>query len=427
MSKSIMIVICDFLLLSLLSLANFDSPQSEDAAMKVKEESMRQQAFADSQMLDLLKMSLDSERDRRMEINADVSKLAKVAEENKNLAERQKKILDARERELKQLAKTKSDLEKERIKILSQSRDLESRVESTEKRNQRLQEEIMSASARLEKSAQERLTLEKRLGDMKQMDSSTKQKLEAVQTELRLNKEYLEKLKVEGEALKSENRAIETEKRALATQLEVATTKTQIYEENIKRYQTLVDIEKNEKEKIREHAETLAVGVGELATQQEKLTQNVRDLRPQTSSEIFENIKSRFVNVIFAYTKKRHLRKIGIHNRVAGNPRKNRRRNMARHKLGRHRNRARSQSPTVFGSRNPFNFRARQSLQIPALRNLFDSRRPAPARASSAFGLRRKGKNRASETTGKFLHVFGLRRNQSVEILLRANTLPRRF
>lgn len=128
---------------------------------------------------------------------------------------------------------------------------------------------------------------------MKQMDSSTKQKLEAVQTELRLNKEYLEKLKVEGEALKSENRAIETEKRALATQLEVATTKTQIYEENIKRYQTLVDIEKNEKEKIREHAETLAVGVGELATQQEKLTQNVRDLRPQTSSEIFENIKSR--------------------------------------------------------------------------------------------------------------------------------------
>lgn len=144
MSKSIMIVICDFLLLSLLSLANFDSPQSEDAAMKVKEESMRQQAFADSQMLDLLKMSLDSERDRRMEINADVSKLAKVAEENKNLAERQKKILDARERELKQLAKTKSDLEKERIKILSQSRDLESRVESTEKRNQRLQEEIMS-------------------------------------------------------------------------------------------------------------------------------------------------------------------------------------------------------------------------------------------------------------------------------------------
>ena len=83
MSKSIMIVICDFLLLSLLSLANFDSPQSEDAAMKVKEESMRQQAFADSQMLDLLNMSIDSERDRGMEINAVVSKLAKVAEKIK--------------------------------------------------------------------------------------------------------------------------------------------------------------------------------------------------------------------------------------------------------------------------------------------------------------------------------------------------------
>ena len=32
MNKSVLIVICDFLLLSLLSLANFDNIQTEDAA-----------------------------------------------------------------------------------------------------------------------------------------------------------------------------------------------------------------------------------------------------------------------------------------------------------------------------------------------------------------------------------------------------------
>ena len=115
MSKSIMIVICDFLLLSLLSLANFDSPPSEDATLKaqqeIAEQQRSQQAFADSQMLDLLKMSLDSERDKRQSLDSDISKLAQTAEEHKKLAERQRKILESRELELERLAKTKAELE----------------------------------------------------------------------------------------------------------------------------------------------------------------------------------------------------------------------------------------------------------------------------------------------------------------------------
>ena len=307
MSKSIMIVICDFLLLSLLSLANFDSPPSEDATLKaqqeIAEQQRSQQAFADSQMLDLLKMSLDSERDKRQSLDSDISKLAQTAEEHKKLAERQRKILESRELELERLAKTKAELEGERERILNKSRELQSRVDSAEKRNEKLQNEIVSAGERLEKSARERLELERKLGDMRQADSSSKQKLEAAQEELRRSRQKLEELRVEGESLKSENRAIENEKRALATRLEIASAKTQIYEENIKRYRALVDIEKTEKEKIREHAETLAVGVGELAAQQKNLSETVRDLRPKTSSEIFQSVKNRFATVVFDYTR----------------------------------------------------------------------------------------------------------------------------
>ena len=298
-----MIVICDFLLLSLLSLANFDKPKVEDKQEAEKKQALEQQSFADSQMLDLLKMSLDSERDRRIAMDSDVAKLEKIAEENKKLAERQKKILDARENELKLLAKTKSDLETEREQILKKSGELQSRVSQAEKRNIRLQEEIISASAKLEKSASERIALEKKIGDMKEIDSASRIKLEAVQNELRQNKERLEQLRTESESLKSENKAIEAEKQALATRLEVASTKTQIYEENIKRYQALVDIEKTEKAKIREHAETLAVGVNQLAEQQQKLNNNVKDLRPKTSSEVFELVKAKFIKIIFAYTR----------------------------------------------------------------------------------------------------------------------------
>ncbi len=299
-----MIVICDFLLLSLLSLANFDSPASENKAEKEKKIAEQTQSFADSQMLDLLKMSLDSERDRRLAIDANVAKLTQVAEENKKIAEQHKKILDARNRELKSLAKTKLDLENERALILKKSGELQTRVTTAEKRNVKLQEEILSASAKLEKSASERIALEKKIGDMREIDSASRIKLEFAQTELRKNQERLAQLQVESESLKNENRAIENEKRALATRLEVASTKTQIYEENIKRYQALIDIEKSEKEKIREHAETLAVGVGELAARQEKIGQTVEELRPKTSSEVFEEVKSKFLKVIFAHSRK---------------------------------------------------------------------------------------------------------------------------
>ncbi len=309
MSKSIMIVICDFLLLSLISLANFDSPPSGAAAEQLElQAAAEQRNFADSQMLELLKMSLDAERDRRESLDSDVSKLAKAAEENKSLAESRKKSLDERERELAEIAKArdelaraKAELERERAAILKKSGELQSRAESSEKRNEKLKNEIIAAGEKLEKSARERIDLERRLGDVKQSDSAARQKLESVQLELKQSRENLERLAAEGDALKSENRAIEAEKQALATRLEVASAKEQIYRENIKRYETLVNIEKNEKEKIREHAETLAVGVGELAAQQEKMTRSVGELRPKTSSEIFAGIKPRLATATLTY------------------------------------------------------------------------------------------------------------------------------
>ena len=302
MSKSIMIVICDFLLLSLLSLANFEKP-AEDP-LKKPDEALIQQNFADSQMLDLLKMSLDNEREKRLALSSDLQKISQAAEANRVQAEEQKRVIAAREKELKSMAQTKLELEKERAKILEQSQALQVRVKASEERNAALQQEIISAAAKLDKSAQERLALEKELGNMREVDSTTKLKLMSVQEELKQNKEHLERLRAESESLKNENKAIEIEKQALSTKLEVATTKTKIYEENIKRYETLVDIEKTEKEKIREHAENLAAGVSELASSQKEITKEVRELRPQTSSEIFAKLKQKFISVKFEYTKR---------------------------------------------------------------------------------------------------------------------------
>ncbi len=311
MSKSILIVICDFLVLSLISLVNFEDMPSATQEDKQKEEAIVVKSFADAQMVDLLKMSLDSEREKREALKSDVEKLSQAAKESLEQSDKQQKIIAAREKQLEEMRLTKESVEREKLTILQKSKELEKRVSASETRNAALQREILSASEKLEKSAQERIDLQKKLGDMRETDVAARMKLESVQAELKQNKENLERLRKESESLKLENKAIEAEKRALATQLEVASTKTQIYEENLKRAQALVDIEKTEKTKILVHADKLAAGVNELAssqkqmaTSQKEITKQVKDLRPQTPSEIFSKIKSSLVNITFTHTRK---------------------------------------------------------------------------------------------------------------------------
>jgi len=296
MNKSILIVMCDFLLLSFLSLATF-----ENNSVKEPDPVVESQTFADSQLVDLLKMSLDKEREQRTDLSDKVEKYAQTAESIRQQSEEQKRILQERESQVKDLEQSKAALKSEMDSIQSKSVDLEQKVKASEEKNLALQSEILKTVDSLKQTSTERESLEQELSHMKQSDSTLKSRLEVVQDELKSNKEYLDKLKVESDRLKNENHAMELEKKTLATQLEVAAVKTQIYEENLKKAETLVLQEKTEKEQIQKHAEALAVGVGDLAVTQEKISKDVQQLRPLTASEIFEKVKFNALDIQIEY------------------------------------------------------------------------------------------------------------------------------
>ncbi len=302
MNKSLLIVICDFLLLSLLSIANFDKPAQNNAQKREAKAALESETFVQTQMLETLKKALDAEQQRHLSLSKDVEALSKKAEANLKQSQTQTEIIKQRENQLKQIQTAKKELEKERAEILKRSEDLEAKVASADKRNAALESEIILATGKLEKSAKERIDLERKLGQMQQTDATIKTQLHSAQEQLRQNKENLERLQVESNKLKLENRAIEAEKRALSTQLEVAATKTKIYEENLKRAQTLINIEKAEKEKMFTHAEKLSANVSNLATTQKTLSKNIDNLRPQTASETFEKISPLFVSVAFKFS-----------------------------------------------------------------------------------------------------------------------------
>ncbi len=301
MNKSLLIVICDFLLLSLLSIANFDKPEMNKAQKNEAENSLKNETFVQTQMLETLKTALDAEQQRHLELSQNVDKLTKTAEANLRQAQTHKKIIREREHQLQQMQAAKLELEQERSKILQKSKELEQKVATADKRNAALQTEIVSAASKLEKSTEERIRLERELGKMQQNDTSIKNQLKSVQEQLLQNKQNLARLQEESHKLKLENKAIEAEKQALSTRLEVAATKTQIYEENLKRAQVLIDIEKAEKSKIIDHAQSLSTNVSKLETSQKQLSKNIDNLRPQTASETFAKIKNKFVSIVFKY------------------------------------------------------------------------------------------------------------------------------
>ncbi len=400
MNKSLLIVICDFLLLSLLSIANFDKSNTSKKQEQEAQTALQNESFEQSQMVETLKAALDAEQQRHLELSQDVDKLTKTAEANMRQAKTHKKIIQERELQLKQIQSAKIELEQERTKILEKSKELERKIESADKRNASLQSEIVLASKKLEKSTAERLRLENELGQMHKNDSTIKSQLQAVQLQLHQNKENLARLQKESEQLKQENKNIETEKQKLATRLEIAAEKTKIYEDSLKRTQSLydreraevqqnqkiilererqlkqmqqsdttiktqlksvqeqlrqnkenlaklqkeseqlkqekrtiemekqalatrlavadtkteviqenfkraqiqIDIEKAEKQQIFTHAQKLETNVANLATSQKQLTKNIAKLRPQTSSEIFSKIEKNLVDVVFQFT-----------------------------------------------------------------------------------------------------------------------------
>ena len=187
MSKSLLIVICDFLLLSLLSIANFDKPKQTNAQKKESEIALKSETFVQTQMLETLKTALEAEQRRHVDLSRDVEKLSQTAQEQRAQAQTHQKTIQERERQLAQIRQAKADLEKERMEILQKSKQLEAKVDSADKRNESLQKEIVAAVSKLEKSADERIRLEQELGHIRESDATARNKLRQAQEELRQN------------------------------------------------------------------------------------------------------------------------------------------------------------------------------------------------------------------------------------------------
>jgi hypothetical protein len=274
MNRSILIVIVDFLLISLLAFSNLDdqslSLDKEKAAPSMSL-SMARPTQPSQDLVDALKVSLNKERESRDQLHDQLRQTeAQLQTREQALGDREKLIGEA-EQLLRQKADEAARLERERTA---------------------LEQQFSTTQGDLAK-------LQKQLSNTLSEASQSRQHLEAVRNEVQARQEEESILKRKLAELEKTRQAAEEEKQQLASQLQVAETEKRLFHEQLDSAMGEVQVERQEKAKLQEHATKLAEGVTALAEKSGELTKEIRENRPLAPNTVFNEFVTNRVRADF--------------------------------------------------------------------------------------------------------------------------------
>ncbi|MBH53423.1 MAG: hypothetical protein CMI18_03640 [Opitutaceae bacterium] len=270
MNKTLLLIICDFLLLSLLALARFEAPDDEQSEMEVLPKDPMQ---AQEDIIEVLKLSLEMEEASNENMAASLKETQDSLQQTQDNLQDTQDSLENREEELQltqeereALAKAKEQLEatlKERIAVLK-----------------RTQEEVEKQNALIE---EQRLESEKKLREMT-----------ALQKELRDQHKAISEAEMREAELAEARKAAEQQAQTLDTQLQLAEAESRLVRENLEHVKTEISIMRDDNQRLQEHASQLATQLTEgVNAQTERLTQiaeEVRSAQPRNANQIFSDV-----------------------------------------------------------------------------------------------------------------------------------------
>jgi len=240
MNKTLLLILCDFLLLNLLALTRWEQvkPDRNRVYAPPVQQDAGESPGPANDLVDLMRISLEDERVAREDV---ATRLASTQEQ-----------LQTRESEL-----SAAELEKARIAADLEKKSLEARQIS-----ERAEAAARDAEAR-------RLRIAQLQRDLELRDQESARQQEAVQ---KLEREQaIARDRIEG--LNVAVKVAEQEKVLLRESLDAAKTEVLVIRE--------------EKQKIQEQAGVLAEGVGRLADSSGELTREIRDNRPMNANTLF--------------------------------------------------------------------------------------------------------------------------------------------
>jgi hypothetical protein len=253
MNRSILIILCDFLLVTLVAFSSFEpekAPRTETrTAIQVKA------MDANQDLVGTMKLALEDEKQTREQLASSLEQKVTQLQENARRTEAQA-----------------AKIEQERL-----------------------------ALAQKAAAAQTSLTeAQNKLIDAATENKSSKEMVEALKADLKDREKQTQAVQQQLAATERAAQAALAEKQELNTQLQVSETEKRLTRDQVAELRGTVQAEREEKIKILEHASTLATNVATLAKKSGELTQEIRDNRPLAANAIYSQFLTNRTGVQFA-------------------------------------------------------------------------------------------------------------------------------
>jgi X-X-X-Leu-X-X-Gly heptad repeat protein len=262
MNKTLLLIICDFLLLNLLALTRWEKAEPPRPTQAPVPELAANAVTKDQDLVETMRQSLAEESTQRSQL---VEKLSAADA-----------ALAAREQSLTATQAEKSSLAAEKTTLASS----------------------------LTESQRSMADLGKRFAAATQEATMTKEQLAQLQRDLADKQAEADRQRAALQARQKELEDANKKINGLYTMVAVADQEKKTLKEAADTLKVQVDVERQERAKVQETATQLAQGVGQLAEKSGELTTEIRSNRPINANVIFNDFLANRVSTTFSATRK---------------------------------------------------------------------------------------------------------------------------
>ncbi|MEI6105534.1 MAG: hypothetical protein WCR49_00855 [Opitutae bacterium] len=252
MNKTLLLIMCDFMLLNLLALTRWEKAEPSHTQLETAAPRSAVNAPAvNADMVELMRLSLEDEKASRDNL------AARLTSAQGSLAEREKNFTA--------LQQQKGQLESSLAETQSGARELEKRYVATAQEASMSKEQLAKLQRELEERRAEAERQKAELARMERQNAEARQRIENLNVAVR-----------------------------------VAEQEKQLIAQNLTEAKQQIEVERSERVKVQEQTTQLTQGVGQLAQKSGELSREIRDNRPINPNIIFTDFLANRVQTKFS-------------------------------------------------------------------------------------------------------------------------------
>ncbi len=275
MNKSLLLIICDFLLISILALVEFKPEVEVDM---VDEQELREQAA--EEMLELLQLSLEHENTQRKEVEDLLADSEDKLDETEAVLENTRSNLDE--------VKENLDL------TVSEKQQIEANLEDTLERLSDTRESLEDTQLTLNMTQEEKAALESSLNERERQS-------QRLQEELREQQNLIAQREAALSSAEDNIHELTVASQQLETKIKILDTEKQMLSQNLVTAEAEVERARIDAERAMTRTENLAAGVSELAASSTALKEEIRQTQALSMNAIFKQFEDNRIFVRFEW------------------------------------------------------------------------------------------------------------------------------